>query len=155
MSGFDEIARRIVELRGYEDAPIVTYPVPVEEIEAAERDIGKPFPEPLKEVWRSIGGGFFHAPLEGGERLDAVNCLMGPLDVADVMKNRGWTGEKATAFPFFNEDDEDFLLLVATQEGLSVEHENARGAALAEDPKDLVIKLAANPAYWIDLLPAP
>ena len=155
MNDFDEIARRIVELRGDESASVVTSAVPIEEIDAAERIIGKSFPEPLKEVWMSIGGGFFRAPLSGGERIDAISCLMGPLDVADVMQNRGWVGDKAKAYPFFNEDDEDFLLLVETAEGLSVEHENARGSTLADDPKDFVVKLAEDPSYWIDLLPEP
>lgn len=155
MSNYYQVARGILALRRDNNAPIDTYAVPAEEVGEAETIIGKPFPDVLKVVWSTIGSGFFHASMQGGDRLEAVSCLMGPLDVADVMQNRGWVGPKATVFPFFNEDDEDFILLVETASGWAVEHEHARGHALAKDPKDFVVKLAENPSYWVDLLPSP
>jgi hypothetical protein len=155
MDSYPDTVKAILACRGDDTAPIATYPIPQSDVEAAEKIIGRTFPAALKDVWADIGGGFFHGPLTGGDPLEAISCLMGPLDVADIMRNRGWTGPKNAQFPFFNEDDEDFILLVEAADGYTLEHEHGRGASLAPDLKEFVRRLAENPAYWIDLLPSP
>lgn len=153
MDDYADTVKAILACRGDKDAPIATYAVSPEDVEAAERVIGKPFPADLKAIWADIGGGFFHGSPNGGERLDAVSCLMGPLDVADIMRNRGWVGPGAVRYPFFNEDDEDFILLLETPDGYAIEHEHGRGTSLAPNLKDFVRRLAGDPAYWSSLLP--
>lgn len=63
---------------------MIFYPVTIDEINAAEKQMNKKFPVSIRQFYQEIGWGFFE-----DEEKSFINLLMSPSDVADFYCAKG------------------------------------------------------------------
>lgn len=125
-------------------------PVTIEEINNAEKEMNRKFPESLKEFYLEIGWGYF-------EDEDKIfrNLLMSPRDIADFYCEKGnyvysedreFLGDNE--FVFF-EVDTNCHMTINLEDG--VEEGIYFVDKVAESIYDFVNKMSENPNYYDDI----
>ena len=66
------------------DEKMIFYPVPIEAIDSAEKQMKRQFPESIKQFYLNVGWGFFE-----DESKSFINLLMSPSDIADFYCAKG------------------------------------------------------------------
>lgn len=101
------------------DMPNKFYPVPREEIEAAEAQMGMRFPSELRQFFQEIGSGFFRQGVKDDEWDHfLINRIVSPLEIAEMVcdkyfPTRPQCGLDAGEMPFFDTGWRDYFLVNA------------------------------------------
>lgn len=131
------------------------YPVDVNEVEAAERRLGRRFPGELRTFFLEIGYGFLRSRDKGG-----VNRIMDPGSLADFVLGEGiHEGDPdremyadARFLPFFEVGDGVYLTLSLDEAGpdgvCPVYYFDTK---IADSIRDFITRMDEQPGYFADM----
>lgn len=130
------------------------YPVNMNEISEAEKDLGLTFPKELKDFYIQIGYGFF-----GGSRFN-IDRLMDPYSVRDFRLRQN-DFEFYPDIDIYDDYEDNKLIFFETNESalLSIElgsKEKSKiyyyNTVIADSLEEFIIKIQENDSYFVNML---
>lgn len=131
------------------DFPNVRFPVSAEDIESAERRMGNPVAEQLREFFSEIGSGFLKASQSDTSRtgFNYINRFLDPDEIAelllgedeDILPSEGFDDGE---LPFFEVGDRLYLVMREGQVCWPF------GDVISENLLTFVTELANNPRFY-------
>ena len=130
---------------------VIFYPVTIDEINSAENQMNKQFPDSIKQFYLEVGWGFFE-----DESKSFINLLMSPSDIADFYCAKGnyvYAEEREfleeNEFVFFEVDANCHItlnLVNSSEDGIYFGTDK-----IAENLIDFVKKMSENSNYYDDI----